>query len=71
MNQLNEEIKLCKQTRNHQLEQANAVKTSIAKANPNYKKTQLPDSLSHRGQEESIKLINVINFIHDTLPSYE
>lgn len=38
MNQLNEEIKLCKQTRNHQLEQANAVKTSIAKANPNYKK---------------------------------
>ena len=65
INQLNEEIKLLKQTKNHQLEEAKTVKTSNAQAN--YKKTDFQVSLPHSGQEENIKLIDVINFIKQTM----
>ena len=62
--QRKEEIKLLKQTKSNHQEETKAIKTSSTCANS---KNEYQASLSHGSQEESIELINVINFIEQTM----
>ena len=62
--QLKEEIKLLKQTESNHLEETKELKTSNTCANS---KNEFQVSVSHGGQEENIELINVINFIEQTM----
>ena len=59
-----EEIKPLKQTKSNHQEEKKEIKTSNACANS---KNEFHASVSHGGQEENIELINVINFIVQTM----
>ena len=62
--QLKEEIKLLKQTKDNHQEETKEMKTSNTGANS---KKEFQVSVSYGGQEENIELINVINFIEQTM----
>ena len=64
--QLKEEIKLLKQTKNNHQEETKEIKTSNRCANS---KNEFQASVSRGGQEENIELINLINFIEQTMTS--
>ena len=60
INQLKEEIKLLKLTKKNHQEEARETKTLNTRSNS---KNEFQAFVSHGGQEENIKLINIINFI--------
>ena len=62
--QLKEELKLLKQTKNNHQDETKEIETSNTRADS---KNEFQASVSHRGQEENIELINVINFIEQTM----
>ena len=64
INQLKEEIKLLKQTKNNHQKEARETKTSNTRSNS---KNGFQASVSHLVQEENIKLLNIINFIEQTM----
>ena len=57
---------MLKQTKSNHQEKTKEIKTSNTKANS---KNGFQASLSHGGQEENIELINVTNFIEQTMNS--